>query len=67
MAAQRNIALRLVRDRENEEAAKDLFERYKENPEFAYGLALYHAEGTKKSNYFAFTNSDYVIDRKSVV
>ncbi len=49
---------REVRDEQICIVAQKEFERYKHEPFFTFGLALYWAEGTKKGRRFQFTNSD---------
>lgn len=57
------------RDKANErikliqEGAEKTFEQLKGNPLFMTGIALYWAEGTKKSRWFQFTNSDPLMIR----
>lgn len=41
--------------------AKIDFERYRNDPFFVLGLALYWAEGAKKNSYFSFINSDVMM------
>lgn len=56
----------IVRNRENRgkrdelirRAAREEFKTYNKDPFFAFGVALYWAEGSKKSRRFQFTNSD---------
>ncbi len=50
--------LRMVRDRALFEIAKKEFEIYQADPFFYVGMALYWAEGSKRSNMFCFVNSD---------
>ncbi|MCA9366321.1 helix-turn-helix domain-containing protein [Candidatus Kaiserbacteria bacterium] len=62
-------------NREKNERRRDLirvkaradFERYKDDPFFVLGLALYWAEGAKKNNYFSFINSDVSMVRIMMV
>jgi hypothetical protein len=49
---------RLIRDRELLQQARAEFYRYMHHPLFFTGIALYWAEGSKRSNVFHFTNSD---------
>ncbi len=49
---------RLVRERIYFEEAKTLFLRYKDEPFFHVGVALYWAEGAKRNNQYLFVNSD---------
>lgn len=39
--------------------AVEEYERFKKDELFKIGIALYWAEGAKRNNYFAFSNSDY--------
>lgn len=50
--------LRLVRDKTVLEAAQKEFQRNCTSSFFHVGIALYWAEGTKRSSAFAFSNSD---------
>lgn len=50
--------LRITRDKLLLEKAREEFKQYRMNPFFHVGLALYWAEGSKRSNMFIFTNSD---------
>ncbi len=55
-----------LKNRAHNEQRRDLiktkaeidFEKYKDDPSFILGLALYWAEGAKKNDYFSFTTSD---------
>lgn len=38
--------------------AKEIFDRFQNDPFFAFGIALYWAEGSKKGEIFQFMNSD---------
>jgi hypothetical protein len=49
---------RVVRDGFLLQDAKRGFEENSKNPLFHIGIALYWAEGAKRSSYFAFANSD---------
>ena len=51
-------ALRIQRDNVLLQDAKAEFETHKSNSFFHTGLALYWAEGTKRSSVFGFANSD---------
>lgn len=51
-------ALRLSRDHALLEKTRLEFETFKKDPLFVVGIALYWAEGTKRSSTFSFTNSD---------
>ena len=51
-------ALRIQRDDILLQEAKAEFQRYKLDPFFHLGLALYWAEGSKRNSVFAFANSD---------
>ncbi len=51
-------SLRVARDKILFEIAKKEFELYRKDPFFYVGMALYWAEGSKRSNMFTFVNSD---------
>lgn len=57
-AAAANNQNRLKRERELFVVAKNDFGKNITHPLFAVGIALYWAEGSKRSNQFHFTNSD---------
>lgn len=50
--------LRASRDGALFEEAKSEFEKYKTDPFFYVGLALYWGEGAKRNSFFSFINSD---------
>ncbi len=54
-----NRRKRLERDKVLFREAEKEFGRFVSDPLFQVGIALYWAEGSKRSNFFAFTNSDY--------
>lgn len=54
---------RELRDNAIIEAARVDFDRYKNDPFFTFGLALYWSEGTKTHRHFQFANSDARIIR----
>ena|SRR3989344_1623102 len=58
LAAQRNVGARQQRERIVRIMATAYFERFKSDPFFAYGLALYAAEGSKRNTYLSLINSD---------
>ncbi len=49
---------RLEREKVILSEAREEFTKYTHNPLFHVGIALYWAEGSKRTNSFAFTNSD---------
>lgn len=51
-------AARELRDKSTFRVAKEEFERNKHHPFFQVGIALYWAEGSKRSSSFGFVNSD---------
>lgn len=53
-----NIRKRKQRDKEVQKLARLEFEKYKGEPFFNFGIALYWAEGSKKFRRFQFMNSD---------
>lgn len=55
----RNRSNREKRDGAIRQAAREEFKIYCKDALFALGVALYWAEGTKKSRRFQFNNSDY--------
>ena len=57
-AAASNRMRRIVRDGFLLRDSKREFEQHKHKPFFQLGIALYWAEGTKRSNSFGFTNAD---------
>ena len=50
--------MRLEREKVIFKEAKEEFVKYSNTPLFQLGVALYWAEGSKRTNSFAFTNSD---------
>ena len=52
-----NRARRMERERQVAVAARQEFGRFKSDPLFLVGLALYLAEGSKRSGFFQFINS----------
>ncbi|MBL7045469.1 MAG: hypothetical protein ISR99_00320 [Parcubacteria group bacterium] len=57
-AATANRARRLNREAELFKEAKTEFKRFVKDPLFQVGIALYWAEGAKRSDMFQFSNSD---------
>lgn len=57
-AAASNRQNKIDRDKVLFKESKDLFEKYKDNPLFHVGIALYWAEGAKRFDFFHFMNSD---------
>jgi len=57
-AASTNRMHRLERERELLLVARDEFSKYRDQILFHVGVALYWAEGSKRSSQFQFTNSD---------
>lgn len=49
---------RLVREQEQLKDARDVFKKYALDPFFHVGIALYWAEGGKRTNQWQFMNSD---------
>ena len=58
-AAAANRKLRIKREQKYFKEAKILFDTQKNNELFHTGIALYWAEGAKRSDMFHFMNSDY--------
>ena len=58
-AATSNHLRRLARNEQLWKVAKEEFESKKGDPFFGLGVALYWAEGSKRSSCFGFTNSDH--------
>lgn len=50
--------MREERDEKTKKIAQKEYEKFKDDPLFNFGLALYWAEGSKKTRQFQFTNSD---------
>lgn len=53
-----NRTRRIAREIKVFEDAKNIFAEYKEDPMFLLGVALYWAEGSKRTSSFQFINSD---------
>ena len=53
-----NRARRMAREKIAESDAEVMFKKYMSDPAFIIGIALYWAEGGKKSGCFQFVNSD---------
>ncbi len=49
---------RLNREKVLYQKAREEFNKYIQDPFFQVGLSLYWAEGSKRNNFFAFSNSD---------
>ncbi|MDO8564372.1 MAG: hypothetical protein Q7R88_00045 [bacterium] len=54
---------RLIRERQQFDAAKKEFAQFKDDSLFCSGVALYWAEGSKRDTSFHFTNSDAEMTR----
>lgn len=54
---------RLLREKEQLQEAKVLFSKYHNKPLFHVGIALYWAEGGKRTNTWQFMNSDEAMQR----
>lgn len=53
-----NRAKRLSREDIVKQKAKDMYLKYKSEPQFLAGIGLYWAEGSKRTHEFQFINSD---------
>ncbi len=62
-AASELMGRRIEREKDHVFEAKNLFEKHKHDPLFLIGVALYWAEGTKRSSIFQFINSDHSMNK----
>lgn len=58
---------RLVREKEQLQMAREIFVQHSQDPLFHSGVALYWAEGGKRTNQWQFMNSDHAMLRVMIV